>query len=226
MMMGCLQDGLAMGFPPYGGGMASAPYDYFADYLRGTSGITMDMYRRPDKLLEAMERMVPLIIESAVAGAKNAISPLVIMPLHKGDDVFMSDKQFETFYWPTLKKVLLGLINEGLVPAPIADGSYNRRLEVIRDLPRAGTFWIFEKTDMDRAKKILGNTACLGGNVSASQLCLSRRDEVKAYCRWLIEVCGKNGGYILTPGASVDKGNPENMHALVESAREYGRYRR
>jgi hypothetical protein len=225
MVISCSKEGIEMGFPPYGGSMASAPFDYFADYLRGTSGITMDMYRRPDKLLEAMERMVPLIVESAVAGAKNAVTPLVIMPLHKGDDGFMSDKQFETFYWPTLRKVMLGLINEGLVPSPIADGTYNRRLEVIKDLPRAATFWIFEKTDMAGAKKALGNTACLGGNVSASQLCLAGHDEVKAYCRWLIEVCGRNGGYILTPGASVDKGNPANMRALVEAAREYGRYR-
>jgi len=35
-------------------------------------------------------------------------------PLHKGDDTFMSRKQFETFYWPSLKKVMDALIEEGI----------------------------------------------------------------------------------------------------------------
>jgi hypothetical protein len=222
----CFKEGLEMGFPPYSGAMAVAPFDYFADTLRGTRGITMDMYRQPDKLLEAMERITPLIIESAVAAAASSISPLVIMPLHKGDDGFMSEKQFEIFYWPTLKKVLLGLVNEGLVPAPIADGTYNNRLEIIKDLPRASTYWIFEKTDMARAKKVLGSTACIGGNISASQLCIATVQEVRDYCRWLIETCGPQGGYIMTLGSSVDKGNQQNMHAIVETARKYGKYNR
>jgi hypothetical protein len=225
MVIQCLQKGLEMGFPPWGSSTASAPFDYFADYLRGSYGISMDMYRQPDKLQEAMEKVVPLIVESAIAMANNSICPLVIMPLHKGDDSFMSGKQFETFYWPTLKKVFSGLINEGLIPAPIADGIYDRRLEILQDLPRASTFWIFEKTDMDRAKKILGNTACIGGNVSANQLCISSPRDVKSYCRRLIEMCGANGGYILTLGSSVDKANPANMHAVVDSAREYGWYK-
>jgi len=43
----------------------------------------------------------------------------------------MSDKHFQTFRWPTLKKVIMGLINEGFVPLLFADGGYNSRLEVI-----------------------------------------------------------------------------------------------
>ena len=30
---------------------------------------------------------------------------MVTFPLHKGDDTFMSDKQFEKFYWPILEKI-------------------------------------------------------------------------------------------------------------------------
>ena len=38
------------------------------------------------------------------------------MPLHKGADGFLSGKDFEELYWPTLKAVIVGLIDEGLVP--------------------------------------------------------------------------------------------------------------
>ncbi len=220
----CNRKVMEMGFPPFEGGMSVAPFDFFADTLRGTRGITLDMYRRPDELLEAMEIVTPLIIESAVAGAKMSLSPLVLMPLHKGDDGFMSEKQFETFYWPSLKKVLLGMIEQGLIPAPIADGAYNKRLDIIKDIPRASMLWTFEKTDMFKAKKVLGRHLCIAGNVTASQLCVASPQTVKDYCRKLIENCGQGGGYILTLGSSVDKANPANMRAIIEAVNEYGVY--
>jgi hypothetical protein len=74
------------------------------------------------------------------------------MPLHKGADGFMSDKHFQTFYWPTLKKVIMGLINEGFVPLLFTEGGYNSRLEVISDLLKGKTVWWFENTDIARAK--------------------------------------------------------------------------
>jgi uroporphyrinogen-III decarboxylase len=48
--------------------------------------------------------------------------------------------------------------------------------------------------------------------------------EIKEYCRQLIEVCGKGGGYILTLGSSVDRCNPKNLQAVIEAAKEYGVY--
>jgi len=222
----CREDALMAGMPPWSGSMASAPFDHFADFLRGTAGIARDMFRIPDKLLEAMERITPLIIESAISMARHSISPLVIMPLHKGDDIFMSKAQFEKFYWPTFKKVMLGLIEEGLVPVPIADGKYNQRLEYLQELPKASTFWIFEQTDMKAAKNALAKTACIGGNVTASMLCIDDAAGVKEYCRKLIENCGKGGGYILTVGSSMDKCKTENLQAMVTAVKEYGVYRK
>ena len=220
----CDQKVMAEGFPSFRGGMAMAPFDTFADTLRGTRGIVMDMYRQPDKLLEAMERVTPMNIEGAVSVADISGGPIIFMPLHKGDDVFMSDKHYETFYWPTFKKVILGLVDEGLVPMLFAEGSYNRRLEIIKDLPRGAVVWHFDQTDMARAKEVLGDTACITGNVPASLICTGTPQAVKEYCRQLIEVCGKGGGYILTGGAAVDKCNPDNLRAMMAAAKEYGTY--
>ena len=48
---------------------------------------------------------------------------------------------------------------------------------------------------------------------------------VKQYCRRLIENCGKGGGFILTGGASIEKGNSDNLHVMMEAAEEYGVYK-
>lgn len=196
------------------------------DMLRGTQGIMMDMFQHPDKLHEAMERLVPIAIDEAVAGANKSGCPVVLMPLHKGTGGFMSNKQFETFYWPSFKKLLMGLINEGLVPMPFAEGNYEPRLEIIREMPRSSMVWWFEHMDMAKAKKVLGDTACIAGNVPVTALCTSTPQDVKERCRKIIEVCAPGGGYILTGSATMDRGNPDNLRAVMEAAKEYGVYKK
>ncbi|OGO31662.1 MAG: hypothetical protein A2Z29_02065, partial [Chloroflexi bacterium RBG_16_56_11] len=157
---------LAEGYPNVRGRLfAGAPFDVFADMLRGTHGIVMDMYRQPEKVIEATEHQCSLTIDMIVKDSANIDCPVIMMPLHKGDDVFMSDKQFEKFYWPTFRKVLLAMINEGLVPFPFAEGKHNHRLKYYADMPKSGVLWYFDQTDMAEAKKVLGNTACIAGNV-------------------------------------------------------------
>jgi len=223
-VMECGQEIRAAGYPSIWGGISMAPFDMIGDTLRGTQGVMLDMYRQPEKLIEAMESVVPIAIEEAVASANASGGPLVVLPLHKGDDSFMSDKQYEKFYWPTFRKLLMGMINEGIVPVMFAEGAYNRRLEVIKDLPRGSAVWWFDRTDMAKAKKVLGDHACIAGNVPNSLLYTSTPEAVKEYCRRLIADCGKGGGYILTVGVAVNRGNPENLRAMMAAAREYGVY--
>jgi hypothetical protein len=216
---------MAAGFPMLRGGRCRAPFDVLGDTLRGTRGIMLDMYRQPDKLIEAMERLTPLMIEMGVSEARSAAIPLVLIPLHKGADGFMSDEQYKTFYWPTFRKLMLGLIEEGCIPLPFAEGSYNSRLEIIRDLPKGKVVWMFDKTDMARAKEILGDRACIYGNVPGATLSTGTTDDVKAYCKQLIDVAGRDGGFILSSGAILDTAKPENVRAMIEFTKEYGIYK-
>jgi hypothetical protein len=217
---------LSRGYPSmYGGGiMAGAPFDTFGDMLRGTRGIFMDMYRQPEKLKEAMEFQLKLE-KTRIKDFPMTPCPLCMMPLHKGDDTFMSDKQFEEFYWPTLRAVFLAMIDEGLVPMPFAEGKYTSRLKQINDTPKSGVVWYFDQTDMARAKKTIGDICCIVGNVPTSVIKTSPVEQVKETCRKLIEDCAAGGGYILAGGASIDKGNLENLHAMMDAAKEYGVYK-
>jgi uroporphyrinogen-III decarboxylase len=214
----------AAGYPSFFGGQSHAPFDILADTLRGTKGILLDLYRQPEKVLAAMEKLTPINVACGLEGADMSGRPIVFFALHKGDDTFMSNQQYEKFYWPTFRRVILGLIEEGVVPLLFAEGRYDNRLEIIKDLPRGKVIWYFDRTDMFRAKKILGDNACIAGNVPASLLITGTPKEVKEYCRKLIEVCGEGGGFILTGGASIDKGDPNNLRAMTEAAMEYGIY--
>jgi len=214
-------EALAAGYPSLFGGQSHAPFDILADTMRGTKGVILDMYRQPEKLLAAIKKVTPMNINCGIAGANMSGNPLIFFALHKGDETFMSNKQYEKFYWPSFREVIIGLIEEGLTPFLFAEGRYGSRLEIIKDLPRGKVVWHFDRTDMFEAKKILGDNACIAGNVPASLLCTGTAKEVKEYCRKLIEVCGEGGGFILTGGASIDNGPAENLRAMTEAVLEY-----
>jgi hypothetical protein len=213
------------GFPNILGGFTKAPFDVIGDTLRGTKGIMLDIYRQPDKLIQAMEALVPLMIGMGVANAQQTGNPLMFIPLHKGADGFISDEQFKKFYWPTLKAVMMGLIEEGIVPLPAAEGGYSSRLEVVQDLPRGKTLWMIDLTDMADVKATLGQNACLLGNVPSAMLNLATPQEVKDYVKNLIDTSGQEGGLIICNGSFFDEAKAENVKAMVETAKEYGAYK-
>lgn len=208
-------------------GFTKAPFDILGDTLRGTRAIMLDKFRRPGKLLAAMERTVPLAIDLAVRNATNNKGLFAFIPLHKGADGFMSDEDFKKFYWPQLKAVILGLVNEGVVPFLFVEGGYNQRLDVIvdSDIPAGTTFWLFDKTDMKEVKHRLAGWAAFGGNVPASLLQTSTAGEVQTYVKRLIDDVAGDGGFILSTGAVIDHARPENLHAMIDTGREYGVYR-
>jgi hypothetical protein len=214
-----------LGFPNILGGFTKAPFDVIGDTLRGTKGIMLDMYRQPDKLIEAMEALTPLMIKMGVGAAQMTGNPLIFVPLHKGADGFISDEQFKKFYWPTLKEVILGLIEGGCVPLPAAEGGYSSRLEIVKDLPKGKTLWMIDQTDMADAKETLGQNACLLGNVPSAMLSVGTPQEVRDYAKKLIDTAGKGGGFIMGNGSFFDHAKPENVKAMVDFTKEYGVYK-
>ena len=215
-----------LGMPALPGGFTKAPFDYIGDTMRGTKGIMLDMFRQPNKVLAAVERLVPIAIQLGVQTATMNNNPFVFIPLHKGADGFMSNADFKKFYWPTYKAVLEGLVAEGLVPWNLVEGGYNSRLEIITDdpPPAGATYWNFDQTDMTAAKKHFGDWAAIAGNVPSSILHAGTPEEVAKYVKNLIDTAGKDGGYALATGAVLDHTTPGNLHAMMNTGKEYGVY--
>ena len=215
-----------LGYPPMFGGTAYAPFDYFGDNFRGTRGIMLDMFRNPDKLIKAMEKIMPVLARSAIADARKTGVPYIFMPLHKGLDGFMSLEQFKTFFWPTLRELIMIFIDEGLVPCPLWEGKCDSRLETIKDIPRGKAIYHFEQTDLFKAKEVLGDTVCLRGGVPVSVLCTGSPDDVREHAKKIIDGVGKGGGFIMDAPIGVpDETKPENLKALEETTKTYGVYK-
>ncbi len=220
--MGTAQRLLAMGYPRLFMGFGAAPFDVLGDTLRGTRGILTDLYRHPDRVIQACEKILEL---TRIPDIPLGEPPLVMMPLHKGDDSHISLKQFEKFYWPTFKQLMLHMIDDGLIPAPFAEGTYDQRLNHLTELPEASVLWFFDRTDMHKAKDILGGHSPIMGNVPITMIATGTPEQIKACCKDLIDYCGKGGGYILCSGTQLDDAKEDTVKAMIDFTKEYGIYR-
>jgi len=220
-----VQDMEDLGFPPFSVSLTMAPYDALPDFLRGMRGSMLDLFRQPDKVLEACEKLLPLMVNQGISMAKASGNRRVFIPLHRGADGFMSLKQFETFYWPTLKRLCQALIDEDLMPWIFFEGDYASRLEHLLELPRGKVLAHLDRTDIIRAKEVLGNHMAIMGNVPASLLQTGTKEEVIRYTKNLIDTVGKNGGYVMGCRAPMDETDPELVKTWIDCTKEYGTYR-
>jgi hypothetical protein len=217
-----------LGFPSFAHvgtrGVGGAPFDTVSSFLRGMKGSMLDMYRQPDKLLKACD----IILEKRIADAepadpkKRGNPKRVGIPLWRGDKAFMSEKQFDKFYWPGLKKALQANIDLGYVPVPFFEAEFGDRLERLLELPKGKVIASIEYIDAVRAKEILAGHTCLFIRMPLSAKLWSMR-EVETFARDLIDKCGKGGGLIIEIRFP-DKGTPEEYQALINSVKEYARY--
>jgi uroporphyrinogen-III decarboxylase len=216
---------LNYGFPQYFQGAAMPPFDVLSHSMRGMSGTMTDMFRRPDKLIETCEFILKQTLERPMPQPNENGYIRIFMTNTRGSDDFMSMKQFQTFYWPTFKKLVMTLIERGATPCIFFEGNFTSRLEYLLDFPKGKLLARFDTTDIFRAKEILKDHVCIEGNVPSSLLQVGTVEQVKEHCKKLIDVVGKGGGYILAPRSSTDEVNPANLKAMIEFTKEYGVYR-
>jgi hypothetical protein len=220
------------GFPSGmgGGGYAGstfAPFDTISDRLRGMRGAMLDMYRLPETMLNACDQVLGWEMNAATPAQPDSRGNPVRtgMPLHRGSDGFMSKKDFEKFYWPTLKKAIEIKVGLGYTVTPFFEGIWDDRLEYLLDLPKGKVVFYCEKTDIFKAKEVLGGHLCIQGGVPPTILQAGSPQDVEELCKKLCRVVGKGGGFILSAGSVIDHARPENIKAMVEAAKKYGKYR-
>ena len=214
-----------MGFPRYFQGAAMPPFDMISHSMRGMQGTMTDMFRQPDKLLAACEKILEQTMKRPLPPPNEFGNRRIFMTNTRGSDNFLSTPQFDKFYWPTFRKLVHWLVEQGTTPCIFFEGDFTSRLEYLLDFPKGSILVRLDSSDIYKAKKVLKDHLCIQGNVPSTLLQSGTVQEVKDYCKDLIDVIGKDGGFILSNRSSTDEVNPENLKAMVDFTREYGVYR-
>ncbi|RMF91867.1 MAG: hypothetical protein D6741_15600 [Planctomycetota bacterium] len=206
-------------------GILKAPFDILADKLRGYRGLCMDMFRVPDKVLAACDALVPHLTHVALSGADPNKNVPIGLWMHRACVPFISPDQFEKFYWPSLKAIILEIWNRGHQVLFYAEGDWTPHLERMRELPEGSIIFHADRTDVFEAHRVLGDRFCISGGVPNDLLAFGTPQDVREFCKKVIEEVARDGGYIMDASAIMQNDTkPENLRAMTEATREYGVY--
>jgi hypothetical protein len=206
-------------------GIFKAPFDIIADKLRGYVGLTIDMATQPDKVLKACEALAPHLTHVGLTTA----DPGKLLPIgfwmHRGCVPFISPKQFDSHYWPTLKPCIEEFWKHGHQTLFYAEGRWARHLGAFRELPDRSIVFHCDQDDLFEVHRKLHDKFALSGGVPNVMLSFGTPEDVRAFCLRVIREVARDGGYIMDAGAIMqDDTSVENLKVLTEVTRQHGVY--
>jgi hypothetical protein len=213
------------GTPSAIAGIFKSPFDIIADKLRGYVGLTMDMHEQPAKVLKACEALMPHLCHVGLSTADPEKKLPIGFWMHRGCVPFITPAQFKSHYWPTLKPIIEEFWKNGCQTLFYAEGNWNAHLDAFAELPDRSVVYHVDRADIFEVHRKLGDKFCLSGGLPNVMLSYGQPQEVRQYCKKVIEGVGKNGGYIMDAAAIMqDDTSIENLRAMTEATREYGVY--
>lgn len=213
------------GVVPALAGILKAPFDILADKLRGYKGLCTDLYRQPSKVEKACEALAPHLLKVAVLTSDPNKQLPVGLWMHRGCMPFLSPQQFERFYWPTLKWIIEELWKQGIQVLFYAEGEWNPNLKWIAQLPEKSIIYHVDRGDIFEVHRVVGEKFAISGGIPNDLLAFGTPEDVKAYCKKVIDGVARDGGYIMDASAIMqDDTKIENVRAMTEFTREYGVY--
>jgi len=191
--------------------------------MRTLPRFMIDLHRYPERVKAAMEAMVPDFIQNTIEHVEASGIPWVVFSLERGSGAYFNLKIYEEMFFPQLKKLVDAFTARGFINVLHFDTDWTLNFPYLRDLPARACICELDSTsDIFKAKEILGGHMCIMGDVPPSLLSLGTVEEVIEYCEKLIDVVGRDGGFILSSGCEVPPDAKfENVKAMVDTAKRH-----
>ncbi|MFB0561502.1 MAG: uroporphyrinogen decarboxylase family protein [Candidatus Lokiarchaeia archaeon] len=202
------------------GGLVAGPVSLLTA-LRGPENIYYDFVQNPDYVHEMLDITTEFAIEEGRAQAE------VRLGLNLGDPVAgtLSPKQFDEFAAPALRKVIKTWASEGKFCALHICGDVNHLIDKLVELG-PGMLSLDSPVNLAEAKEKIAGRVVLVGNIDPVKVMLEgTQEDVKQACKECIRQAAAGGMYMLATGCEVPPETPlENLRALMDAGREYGKY--
>ena len=186
-------------------------------------GVTKDIYEIPDKLEATMDAMVDDLISDAIEATQLSGQPGVMLIMERGGGFYYPLNIYERFEYPYMKRMVEAFAAEGILTVMHLDQNYTLNLPYFKDLPAKMVIAELDSmTDIFKAKEILAGHMCIAGDVPAALSSLGTPEEMEAYCSKLIDIIGKDSGFILSTGCTcpIDC-KMENFKAMVNTTKSH-----
>ena len=196
------------------------PVEELFNYYRGIKGLSTDMRRRPQQVLDYIESAKGETLDLAENCVKTPHDVCAFCIPFLAPTV-LNKKQFEKFYWPTFKEVVEKAYNEKDTIYLFVEGETGRFAEYFNEFPE--TFMLHvEQDDIFEVRKQLPKT-CLAGGMPVSDLNNATKEQCIDIAKKLCDELG-NTGYVFSQNkmmAYANDGKRENLLAVQEFVNNY-----
>ena len=169
--------------------LCEAPFDFLSDQLRGFKNITIDVRRVPDKVEAAVNASLPLMRRLAIP--RNPVPGYTsFIPLHLAP--YLRPADFERFYWPTFKQLVLDINEAGMKSFLFAEEDWTRFSDHLASLPE-NQIIKFENGDVKKIKEVVGAKQVIGGFFDPTITLTKSKEECIDEVKRLLDV-GMPGG--------------------------------
>jgi uroporphyrinogen-III decarboxylase len=189
---------------------------------RTITQFTVDLFEVPGKVKAAMDACCDDLIQNALDTINISKIPLAWIILERSSAQIYRLEIFEKFELPYLQRYVDAFISSGIIPWFHMDTDWTRNLPYFKKFPKGTCVADLDSTtNIFKAKDILAGHMCVSGDVPAGLLTLGTQAEVRDYCKKLIQIVGKGGGFFLTTGCECPiDAKFENVKAMVDSVLE------
>ena len=212
---------------PYYYALAPNPLDLIGAFYRDFDKLSLDLYRMPEKVKKACEGLAPVLaavgkmtgkISLDVTGSRRVFCPIWY-------NTYLSPEKFKEFHFPHIKLIVNELIEAGFTPLMSFQGRSDHLLEVLKELPAGKVIMWFDKTDLVKAREVLGDKYCLAGGIPSSLLIGGTPEGVKKHTEKLLDDLKSGGGLIVSSEFNgMGPAKVENVKAMTETVMNYGKY--
>jgi hypothetical protein len=212
---------------PYYYAVAPNPLDFIGAFYRDFDVLSLDLYRHPEKVKKACEGLAPVLaavgkmtgkISLDVTGSRRVFCPIWY-------NTYLSPEKFKEFHFPYIKLIVNELVEAGFTPLMSFQGRSDHLLDIYKELPAGKVIMWFDKTDVVKAREVLGDKYCIAGGVPGSLLIGSTPDKVREHTKKLIDDMKTGGTFIVSSEFNgMGDAKVENVKAMTETVMNYGKY--
>jgi uroporphyrinogen-III decarboxylase len=185
-----------------------------------------DIYRYPEKIKAVSDFMIDGMIAIGEYAASLAGGNTILIGTIRSSADFISEKVFEDLVFPYLKKMVSKFIRDGYLVQLHCDTDWTSRLHYFTELPKGKIYLhMDERTDISKAKEVLGSHMAIEGNFKPSLFTLGTPNQIEKRTKEIIDDCADGGG--LWVGVEIpDDAKLENLKAMIDTCKTYGMYRK
>lgn len=161
-------------------------------------------------------------MEDYEALLKNPAKPIgVWVGGWRGTPSMLNREMFLNYSWKYMKEIAELCIKYDVIPIFHLDSDWTPGLDVFREIePKKAIMALDGKTDIYKAKEMVGDMMCIMGDVPAEMLAFGTAKEVYDYSMKLIKDIGPTG-FILCSGCDIPfNAKKENIDAMVQAVED------